>query len=272
MPKKSSTASSDKPKRSASKKRGPLKRVLRILLFSALAFVGGSVLWVLLYAWLPVPGTPLMLIRKWENRSDKNFQTRYEWVPREKISPHLQLAVVCAEDQNYLKHNGLDFGAIEKAQKQNEKAGRIVRGASTISQQTAKNAFLWQGRSWLRKGLEVWFTFLIELFWSKERIMEVYLNIIEMGNGIYGAEAASRTYFKKGAGSLSAEQAALIAAVLPNPRVFSVAKPSLRTRERQAWVLQQMRFWGMKLDYDKYERQEAEPEKPASRKRKKAKG
>lgn len=218
-------------------------------------------LWVLLYAWMPVPGTPLMLIRKWENRSEKGFKTRYEWVSRDQISPHLQLAVVCSEDQNFLKHNGFDFGAIEKARKQNEAAGRIVRGASTISQQTAKNVFLWPGRSWVRKGLEVWFTFLIELCWSKERIMEVYLNVIEMGDGIYGAQAASEIYFRKNAAMLSPEQAALIAAVLPNPRRFSAASPGAYIRGRQAWVLQQMRFWGMKLDYDKYDQPEEKARK-----------
>ncbi len=270
MPKKSSAASS-RPKKSSGKKRSPLARILRFLLFTVLTFFAGSILWVLLYAFLPVPGTPLMLIRKWENRSEKDFRTQYDWVSRDKISPHLQLAVVCSEDQNYLKHNGFDFGAIEKARRQNEEAGRIVRGASTISQQTARNAFLWQGRSWFRKGLEVWFTFLIELFWSKERIMEVYLNIIEMGDGIYGAEAASRAYFKKSAAGLSPEQAALIAAVLPNPRRLSAARPSPYTRGRQAWVLQQMRFWGMKLDYDKYDKTpegEKKEEKPRKKRRK----
>ncbi|MBI2269886.1 MAG: monofunctional biosynthetic peptidoglycan transglycosylase, partial [Bacteroidetes bacterium] len=156
--------------------------------------------------------------------------------------------VICSEDQNFLDHHGFDMDAIEKAVKHNKKHKR-KRGASTISQQTAKNVFLWPGRSWIRKGFEVYFTFLIELCWSKERIMEVYLNVIEMGNGIYGAEAAAKTFFHKPAKSLTSSQSALIAAVLPNPRKFSVAHPSGYVVSRQQWVLQQMGFWGGVLKY-----------------------
>lgn len=183
------------------------------------------------------------------------MKLRKDWVPLEDISPYLQLSVVCAEDQNYLKHNGFDYGAIRKAVKFNEKMekkGREKRrGASTISQQTAKNVFLWHGRSWIRKGFEVYFTFLIETIWTKERIMEVYLNVIEFGNGVYGAEAAAAEYLHKSASTISAKDAALMAVVLPNPRKFSIASPSAYTRKRQAWCLQQMKFWGLKLDYDK---------------------
>jgi monofunctional biosynthetic peptidoglycan transglycosylase len=161
------------------------------------------------------------------------------------------MAVVCSEDQNYLKHFGVDWGAIQKAMKENEK-GKRVRGGSTITQQTAKNVFLWQGRSYLRKGLELWFTLLIEVFWSKERIMEVYLNSIEMGNGIYGAEAASQHWFHKSAKKLSKDEAAAIAAILPNPLRYKANPASSYIVQRKAWIKQQMNFWGNKLDYDKY--------------------
>lgn len=246
--KKVSTA---KPKKGKTGKRHWAIRLFRFLLFSALGFVLFSVLMVLIYKWVPVPGTPLMVIRKLEN---KETQIKHDWVSFENLSPHLQLAVVCSEDQNYLKHNGLDWGAIEKARKENE-SGKRVRGASTISQQTAKNVFLWPARNYVRKGLEVWFTLLIELFWSKERIMEVYLNSIEMGDGIFGAEAASQYYFGKNASKLSPEEAALIAAILPNPRRFSAKNPSAYTRGRQQFVLRQMRLWGGKLKWNRDEKQ-----------------
>lgn len=240
------------------------------MLFAFLGFIGLSVFMVLLYKWVPVPGTPLMVIRKLEHRDDGKSAPpiRHDWVPLDHISPHLQLAVVCSEDQNYLKHDGIDWGAVEKAQKENEKRKR-PRGASTITQQTAKNLFLWQGRNYVRKGLEVWFTFLIETFWSKERIMEVYLNSIEMGDGIYGAEAAAQEYFGKSAARLNPDEAALIAAILPNPRRFSAKNPSAYTRGRQQFVLRQMRLWGGKLNYDKYKDQPEPEEKPAKKKKRK---
>lgn len=170
---------------------------------------------VLLFRWVPVPITPLMLIRCVEQKSrGEKMVLRHDWVALEQISPKLQLAVVCSEDQNYLKHYGFDFDAIEKAMKTNENGGKL-RGASTISQQTAKNVFLWPGRSYLRKGFEVYFTLLIELLWSKERIMEVYLNSIEMGKGVYGAEAAADYWFHKQAKDLSKAESAAIAAILP---------------------------------------------------------
>ncbi len=202
-----------------------------------------------------------MVIRCVEQKMDgKDMKLKKDWVSFENISPNLQLAVVCSEDQNFLKHNGFDFEAIDKAMEHNEKSKR-KRGASTISQQTAKNLFLWPGRSWIRKGFEVYFTALIELVWSKERIMEVYLNIIEMGDGIYGAEAASEKYFKKSALSLSKQDAALIAAVLPNPRKWSPAQPTGYLRKRQGFVLQQMMFWGGVLDYNKADKTEDKPKK-----------
>lgn len=181
---------------------------------------------------------------------------KHDWVSLEEISPKLQLAVVCSEDQNYLKHYGFDFTAIEKAMKANE-AGKKLRGASTISQQTAKNVFLWSGRSYIRKAFEVYFTLLIELCWSKERIMEVYLNSIEMGNGVYGAEAASLYWFKKSAKKLNKDESAAIASILPNPRKYIANPAGPYIARRKEWIKKQMSFWGNQLDYDKYNDEDA---------------
>lgn len=164
----------------------------------------------------------------------------------EHIAPSLSLAVIASEDQLFPEHWGFDFKAIEKAVKNNNstKKKKRIKGGSTISQQTAKNVFLWPGRSWVRKGFEVYFTMLIEGLWSKERIMEVYLNVIEMGDGIYGAEAASQAYFHKPAERLSQGQAALIAAVLPNPLKWSPLKPTPYILGRQAWIIRNMNNLG----------------------------
>lgn len=226
-------------------------RIWKIILKGFLWFLAISVVLVLLFKWVPVPLTPLMFIRCVEQKMDgKEMKLSKTWKPLEEISPSLQLAVVCSEDQNFLKHHGFDFGAIQKAVKHNKKSKK-KRGASTISQQTAKNLVLWPGRSWVRKGFEVYFTFLIETFWSKQRIMEVYLNIIEMGDGIYGAEAASQAYFKKSAINISKQQAATITVVLPSPLKYNAKRPSSFLQGRINWTLRQMRFWGGKLDYDK---------------------
>ena len=190
------------------------KKTVRFFAKIAMWFIIVSIGLVLLFKWVPVPITPLMVIRYFEKDSPKIL--KHDWEPIENISKNLQLAVICSEDQNFLKHNGFDIKAIEKAYENNKK-GKRIKGGSTISQQTAKNVFLWPQRSWFRKGLETYFTFLIELFWSKERIMEVYLNTIEMGNGIYGAEAAAQHWFKKPASKLSKVEASAIAAILPNP-------------------------------------------------------
>jgi monofunctional biosynthetic peptidoglycan transglycosylase len=199
-----------------------------------------SIISVIFFRWVPIPITPLMLIRCVEQKKANNeIILKKNWVPLEKISPNLQLAVVCSEDQNFIEHSGFDFKAINNAFKYNQNHKK-KRGASTISQQTAKNVFLWQGRSWFRKGLEVYFTFLIELIWSKERIMEVYLNVIEMGKGIYGAQAAARFYFHKEAINLSKSESALIAAVLPNPIKFSALNPTSYILKRRAWIIHQM--------------------------------
>lgn len=198
----------------------------------------------LLYAVVPVPVTPLMVIRSCQYwKADKPTAWRKKWVSERGLSPHLKLAVICAEDQNFLHHRGFDYGAIEKALEHNKRSRR-KRGASTISMQTAKNVFLWPERSWLRKGLEVWFTFLIETCWSKRRIMTVYLNIAEWGPGIYGAEAASQYYFKKPASRLTPSEAALLAAVLPSPLRYSVRNPGPFVQNRRDWVLRQMQLHG----------------------------
>lgn len=229
-----------------------LGRLWAILWKIIVAFFIVSIVSVIIFRWIPVPITPLMLIRDVEQMGDgKGVTMEHDWVSLEEISPKLQLAVVCSEDQNYLKHFGFDMGAIKKAMDENEK-GKRIRGGSTITQQTAKNVFLWQGRSYLRKGLEAWFTLLIEVFWSKERIMEVYLNSIEMGNGIYGAEAASQHWFHKSAKKLTKDEAAAIAAILPNPLRLKANPATDYVSNRKAWIKQQMSFWDNKLDYDKY--------------------
>jgi monofunctional biosynthetic peptidoglycan transglycosylase len=163
-----------------------------------------------------------------------------DYVPMEDISPQAGLAVMAAEDQLFPVHNGFDWKSIEKALKHNKKKPKRVRGASTISQQVAKNVFLWNGRSWVRKGMEVYFTFMIELVWGKKRILEVYLNVSEMGKGIFGIEAASQKYFKKPAKKLTRTQAAMIAACLPNPKKYSVKPISSAVQRRYPWVEQQM--------------------------------
>lgn len=226
-----------------------LKNVFRFLLKVSAAFLLLSVLSVTAFRFIPVPFTPLMLLRCVQQAgSHKPLQMRKEWKPLSKISPHLQIAVVASEDQKFLSHMGFDFKAIQEDIAYN-KTHKIKRGASTISQQTAKNLFLWPSRSLIRKGFEAYFTFLIELFWPKERIMEVYLNIIEMGDGIYGAEAAAQAYFRRHAADLSSSQAAAIAAIIPDPLKWKISPPSAIVTERQEWILLQMDHLGGKLDY-----------------------
>ncbi len=197
---------------------------------------------VLLFAWLPVPYTGVMLERQLSSwfTGKSGYQARHNWVAIEKISGHMLQAVVAAEDQKFLQHQGFDMQAIEKAFVYNSK-GKKVRGASTISQQTAKNVFLWSDRSWFRKGLESGITVLIEGAWGKQRILEVYLNSVEFGSGVYGVEAAAKHFFGTSAARLSRQQAALLAAVLPNPHRFLVKRPSPYVQKRQQWILKQMR-------------------------------
>lgn len=170
-------------------------------------------------------------------------KVHYQWADWEQIAPNMALAVLAAEDQNFPQHWGFDFSAIFQAFRHNA-SGKALRGGSTISQQVAKNLYLWQGRSWLRKGLEAWFTLWIELLWPKQRILEVYLNIAELGPNTFGVQAASQWYWKKSALQLTAQQAALLAAVLPNPQRWSAAKPSPYMRQRQNWILRQMQQLG----------------------------
>lgn len=214
-----------------------------------LAFLIITNLVVILYSFVPVPISPLMVIRSVQQKqAGKELRLKKDWVSFDALPNNLQLAVVCTEDQNFLKHNGFDFEQIKKAVEEN-KQRKKARGASTISQQTAKNVFLWPKSSWVRKGLEVYFTLLIELWWSKERIMTVYLNVIEFGDGIYGAEAAAQHFFGKPAIKLNNGQAALLASVLPNPLKYNAERPGVYLRKRQLWTLNQMRLWGGKLVY-----------------------
>lgn len=228
-----------------------------------------SVLAVVAYRFIPVYYTPLMFIRMYEqHREGKPFKLEHKWVPMERIAQPLVQAVVASEDNLFLDHNGFDLTQIQKARAEAEKGGR-VRGASTITQQTAKNVFLWPGKTYLRKGIEVYFTVLIEWIWGKERIMEVYLNSIEMGDGIYGAEAVAQAHFGKPAYRLTEAEAALIAATLPNPRRFNSAKPSPYMLKRQAKILSLMAKL-LKIDMG-YDSGDSDPESGSRKPRKRKK-
>lgn len=225
-----------------------IKKAFRIIGKIALWFFVISILSVFIFKWVPVPSTPLMVTRAMDNKLDGNDMIcSHDWVSLKEISTNLQKAVIASEDANFLTHHGFDFKAIQKAMESNEK-GKKLKGGSTISQQTAKNVFLWQGRSYLRKGLEAYFTVLIELIWGKERIMEVYLNSIEMGNGVYGAEAASKYWYRKSAINLTKNEAAGIAAILPNPRKFTATNSSSYINRRKGRIVKHMNYVG-KLEY-----------------------
>ncbi|HLA55756.1 MAG TPA: monofunctional biosynthetic peptidoglycan transglycosylase [Flavobacterium sp.] len=225
-----------------------LKKIFRFLWKVFLWFLVLSVFSVIVFKFVPIPFTPLMASRTIDNMIDgKELEFSHDWESIDNISPNLQKAVIASEDGNFMTHCGFDFEAMQKALKNNQR-GKRIKGGSTISQQTAKNVFLWQGRSYLRKGLEAYFTVLIEIFWGKERIMEVYLNSIEMGNNVYGAEAAAHHWYKESASDLSAQQAAGIAAILPNPRKFKAANSSSYIERRKGRIVKRMRYVG-KLDY-----------------------
>ncbi|MEZ4875997.1 MAG: monofunctional biosynthetic peptidoglycan transglycosylase [Flavobacterium sp.] len=225
-----------------------IKKILNFIKKTLLWFFAISILSVIIFKWVPVPITPLMVIRVVESKFDDSETIfSHDWEPLENISPNLQKAVIASEDGNFLKHSGFDFDAMQKAFKNNKK-GKRIKGGSTISQQTAKNVFLWQGRSYLRKGLEAYFTVLIELIWGKERIMEVYLNSIEMGNGVYGAKEAARHWYSTTAKDLTPQQAAGIAAILPNPRKFKASNSSSYINRRKAKIQRVMRQIG-KIEY-----------------------
>ena len=218
-------------------------KIWKIVRWGVSLFFASTILAVVVLRFIPVYFTPLMFIRCFQQVADgQNMTLHHHWVPIDEISDHLPVAVMASEDQRFLLHHGFDYDAIEKAAKRNIRGGKHKLGASTISQQTAKNVFLWPGRSWVRKGFEVYFTALTELLWSKQRIMEVYLNSIEMGDGIYGADAVAEYHFGKKAEDLSRSDCALIAATLPNPRKFSSKSPGSYMRKRQRQILSNMRF------------------------------
>lgn len=221
-------------------RRLPLRRLSVVAARLLLAALLASVLLVLLLRWLPPPGTALMVERKLESWIDgQPIDLQRDWRPWEELPDELKVAVIAAEDQKFAEHWGFDVDAIRAALAHNERGGSL-RGASTLSQQVAKNLFLWSGRSWLRKGLEAWFTVLIEALWPKQRILEVYLNSAEWGPGVFGAEAAARHHFGKDARHLSRQQASLLAAVLPNPREWSAGRPGGYVSRRAGWIRRQM--------------------------------
>lgn len=223
-----------------------MKLLKRILHWVLSLFFGSTILAVVGLRFIPVWVTPLMVIRCCQQVSEgKDLKLSHDWVSLDEISPSLPMAVIASEDVRFMEHHGFDYKAIEHAAKRNrEHPEKQKLGASTISQQTAKNVFLWPGRSWVRKGLEAYFTVLIELLWSKERIMEVYLNSIEMGDGIYGAQAVAEEHFHTDAKQLTKAQCALIAATLPNPRKFSSKSPSPYMLKRQSRILREMKYVG----------------------------
>lgn len=205
-------------------------------------FFSLTILWVVALRFIPVYFTPLMFIRCAEQSQEgKDVVLKHDWIGISEMPYYAPTAVMASEDNFFMKHHGFDWDAIEQAAKEN-KNGKRLRGGSTISQQTAKNVFLWPGRSWVRKGLEAYFTFLIELMWPKERIMEVYLNSIEMGNGIYGISAAAETYWGVEAGQLSRMQCAQLAVILPNPREYSATSPGPYLRKRANSVFSTMKY------------------------------
>ena len=218
--------------------------IKKTLIWIVVAFFASTILSVTILRWVPVWFTPLMFIRMSQQAAaGQQLKMHHHWVPLENIAPELPKAVMASEDARFLEHNGFDYKAIEQAAMRNIKHPEKRKlGASTISQQTAKNVFLWPGRSWLRKGFEVYFTTLIELMWSKQRIMEVYLNSIEMGDGIYGADAVAEWHFHTTAARLTRAQCALIAVSLPNPRVMNSAQPSAYMLKRQRRILHEMKF------------------------------
>ncbi len=229
------------PVKSTPRKRSWRARLLRWVWKSTLAFFAGTILLTILFRFIPIPITGLQLYRVGEAVfSGTRPRLEKDWIAQDQISPHLKQAAMAAEDQNFIEHYGFDIEAIEKAVEYNRKHPKKTRGASTISQQTAKNVFLWPGRNWLRKGLEVYFTLLIETLWSKPRILQVYLNVAEFGDGVYGVEAAARKYFRKPAAKLTRSEAAQLIAVLPNPRGWSAASPSARVAHRRDAILAAM--------------------------------
>jgi monofunctional glycosyltransferase len=230
-------------RRRAESRKGFGRRLLKWTGILALSFVLLTVAPVSALRWLDPPTSAFMLRAAYDARQNEAYRTRHEWMDFERISPHAAVAVIAAEDQLFARHAGFDFKSIREAAERNGRSKRI-RGASTITQQVAKNLFLWSGRSYVRKGLEAWFTALIEFLWPKQRILEVYLNIAEFGHGIYGVESASRRFYRHSAARLTRSEAATLAAVLPNPRRLRADKPSRYVVSRRDWILVQMRMLG----------------------------
>ena len=239
---------------------GWFRRAWRWTLFGVLGALAAVVLMVLALRWIDPPASAFMLEARWHAffGGESDYRQRYRWVDLEDISPQMAMAVIASEDQQFPFHAGFDFKSIREAVRHNAHSRR-VRGASTISQQVAKNLFLWSGRSYLRKGLEAGFTVLIEWLWPKERILEMYLNIAQFGRGTYGVEAAAQKYFGKPARRLQRADAALLAAVLPNPLRLRVEAPSAYVRSRQAWIQGQMAGLGGTAYLDELEKPTVEP-------------
>ncbi|MDD2191574.1 MAG: monofunctional biosynthetic peptidoglycan transglycosylase [Bacteroidales bacterium] len=227
-----------KPKKKKSKKRSFGRKLWKIIWVTGLSCFAFSIILSFAYKFINPPFTILMLQRTVEQSlsSERDVRLKKDWVSIDEVSPNMIKAVIASEDNLFTKHNGFDKKAIERAIEHNKK-GKKVRGASTITQQTAKNVFLWNGRNWVRKGLETYYTLIIEAFWSKERIMEVYLNVIEFGDGIYGVEAASQTFFNKSAKNLTKREAALLASVLPSPLKRNAGKPTPWLNQRANRVM-----------------------------------
>lgn len=221
------------------------RRITRFLLWIVLLWLGATLLTVLALRWLDPPTSTFMMSARMDALADgdRKYRTRYEWVDYSRISANAAIAMIAAEDQRFAEHVGFDLKSIDESVRQHQR-GKALRGASTISQQVAKNLFLWKNPSFVRKGFEAYFTILIETLWPKQRILEMYLNIAEFGRGIYGVGAASRYFFGKPAAHLTPSEGALLAAVLPNPRRLSVHSPSAYVRQRQDWILWQMRALG----------------------------
>jgi len=226
------------------KRNGLLKLAIRVLQMLLILFIGTSLLAVILFRFINPPITLLMIERGFERKAaGKDWKIDKQWKSFDEIADPMKRAAVAAEDQSFLENHGFDFRAIEKAIKKNAHSKKLI-GGSTISQQTAKNVFLWPGRSMIRKGFEAYFTMLMEVFWSKKRIMEVYLNVIETGDGIYGVEAASQAYFHKPASQLTNQQSAAIAVIFPNPLKWSATHPTRYLRHRQYLIMKNMRRLG----------------------------
>ena len=240
----SSKRSATKSNRGHSKFGGIFKLIFRVVKLAVIAFVALSLFGVILFRFVNPPFTWLMIQRGFERKADgKDWKIDKKWVAFDEIATSMKRAAVAAEDQTFLENHGFDFKAIQRAIQKNAKSKKLI-GGSTISQQTAKNVFLYPGRSFIRKGFEAWFTILIETFWSKKRVMEVYLNVIEMGDGIYGIEAASQAYFNKPAAKLTNRQAAAIAVIFPSPLKWSATKPTKYLKRRQYLIRANMRRMG----------------------------